>query len=109
MSLTVVCLCADWCTTCQGYRAIFDQQAGQRPDDRFVWLDIEDHAEALGSLDIVNFPTILIRLPQGEVAFAGTVLPQGDALRRLCLAAENGTLQPPADLEASWFELAAHI
>ncbi|MEO7116218.1 MAG: thioredoxin domain-containing protein, partial [Caldimonas sp.] len=58
--LLVACLCAGWCGSCRDYRATFDALAGQFAGGAvFAWIDIEDDADALGDLDIDNFPTLL--------------------------------------------------
>jgi thioredoxin 1 len=78
----VICLCAEWCGTCRDYRAGFNDLAGQFPDTRFRWLDIEEQADDLGDLDIENFPTLFIQ--RGEmVLFFGTMLPHLSHLSRL--------------------------
>jgi len=78
----VACLCAAWCGTCTGYRATFEQIAARRPDQVFVWIDIEDQSDVVGDLDVDNFPTLLIQ--RGEtVAFFGTVLPDQALAERL--------------------------
>ncbi|MEY4754223.1 MAG: hypothetical protein RJA44_1898, partial [Pseudomonadota bacterium] len=53
-TLLVACLCAGWCTTCDAYAATFSDVARQQPQARFVWIDIEEHSDALGdaALDI---------------------------------------------------------
>jgi thiol-disulfide isomerase/thioredoxin len=78
----VVCLCADWCTTCRDYRPAFDELAAQFADTRFYWLDIEEQADDLGDLDIENFPTLFIAR-RDAVLFFGTMLPYVSHLRRL--------------------------
>ena len=78
----VICLCAEWCGTCRDYRAGFDALAAQFPDTRFRWLDIEEHADEMGDLDIENFPTLFIRRGQW-VLFFGTMLPYHNYLRRM--------------------------
>lgn len=81
-AFTVVCLCAQWCTTCREYRPGFEDLARQFPESRFRWLDIEDEADELGDLDVENFPTLLIA--RGEsVLFFGTMPPQLAHLRRM--------------------------
>jgi thioredoxin 1 len=78
----VIGLCAQWCGTCRDYEPGFRALAAEIPDARFAWLDIEDHADDLGDLDIDNFPTVFIR--RGEsVLFFGTMLPHLNYLRRL--------------------------
>ncbi len=77
----VLCLCADWCGTCREYRPAFDALAEQFPGVGFGWLDIEDHADLMGDLDIENFPTLLI-VRRNLVLFFGTMLPHIGHLRR---------------------------
>ena len=88
--LTVACLCAGWCTTCQAYAAPFAQLARALPQTRFVWIDIEAHADALGdaALDIESFPTVLL-LRGAAPAFFGTLLPHAATLERLVRAARD--------------------
>jgi len=82
---TVACLCALWCGTCGSYRATFEELAARHPDTVFVWIDIEDQADVVGDLDIDNFPTLLIQ-HEDQVAFFGTVLPDGGLAHRMVQA-----------------------
>ena len=78
----VICLCAQWCGTCRDYRAGFESLAAGLDGVEFRWLDIEDEADALGDIDVENFPTIFVR--RGDsVLFFGTLLPHLNTLRRL--------------------------
>ncbi|MBL0423239.1 thioredoxin family protein [Ramlibacter sp. AW1] len=78
----VVCLCADWCGTCREWRPALEKLARERPSVRFMWVDIEDQADALGDLDIETFPTLLIA--QGATPrFLGPVLPHAAHVERL--------------------------
>lgn len=79
---TVVCLCAEWCGVCREYRDGFRDIAGQFPLARFHWLDIEEHADDLGDIDVENFPTLLIRRRE-LIVFYGTILPTPSHLRRM--------------------------
>ena len=79
--LLVICLCAEWCSTCRDYRTGFDELARQFPDVRFEWVDIEASADDLGDLDIENFPTLLV-LRAELVLFYGVMLPYTAHLRR---------------------------
>jgi thiol-disulfide isomerase/thioredoxin len=90
-SWLVACLCADWCGTCREYRATFEAGAREHPSARFVWVDIEDHADALGDLDIENFPTLLIARGD-EPRFLGTLLPHAATLTRTLEAAAEAPL-----------------
>ena len=81
----VACLCAAWCGTCGSYRATFEELAGRHPDKVFLWVDIEDHADVVGDLDVENFPTLLLQ--KGDtVAFCGTMLPEAGLAHRLVQA-----------------------
>lgn len=81
----VACLCAAWCDSCRSYQPAFEQLAGQHPDKRFVWIDIEDQADLLGDIDVDNFPTLLIQ--RGDaVTFFGAVLPDIKLADRLIQA-----------------------
>ncbi|MFC0168695.1 thioredoxin family protein [Pseudoduganella danionis] len=81
----VACLCAAWCGTCGSYRATFEELASRHPDKQFVWIDIEDHADVVGDLDVENFPTLLIQ-HDDVVAFFGTTLPDAGVAHRLITA-----------------------
>ncbi|KQV59609.1 thioredoxin family protein [Duganella sp. Root336D2] len=80
--LVVTCLCAAWCGTCASYRAVFEELASRHPDKYFLWVDIEDHADLVGDLDVENFPTLLIQRRE-HVAFFGTMLPDPNVAHRL--------------------------
>ncbi|MFA9216033.1 MAG: thioredoxin family protein [Sphingomonadaceae bacterium] len=81
----VACLCAAWCGTCASYRAVFEELAARHPDKVFIWIDIEDHADVVGDLDVENFPTLLIQQHE-QVAFFGTMLPDAAVAHRLLQA-----------------------
>lgn len=81
----VACLCAAWCDVCNQYRPGFDQLASRHPDKHFIWVDIEDHADVVGDLDVENFPTLLIQRAD-TVTFFGTVQPEPHQAHRLVLA-----------------------
>jgi thioredoxin 1 len=98
----VACLCAQWCGTCRDYRSVFDQALSGIDHHllRKAWVDVEDHADALGNLDIENFPTLLIARGD-EVLFFGTVMPHAATLARMVRSALDGSLPPgPTDAES---------
>ena len=97
---TVACLCALWCGTCGSYRATFEELAARHPDTVFVWIDIEDQADVVGDLDIENFPTLLIQ-HDDDVAFFGTVLPDGGLAHRMLQAQQALSAAELAALSAS--------
>ena len=90
----VACLCAAWCRTCDDYRAVLAAAEREHPEARFVWVDIEDHADALddpagAAEDIENFPTLLLSLGDAPY-FCGTVLPHAGVLQRLLDQGQRG-------------------
>ena len=91
--LTVACLCAQWCRTCDGYREVFDQVLLALDDARVqgMWVDVEDQADAMGAIDVENFPTLLMARGD-EVLFFGPVTPHAQTLQRLIVAALQGGL-----------------
>ncbi|OFA01443.1 putative thioredoxin-2 [Janthinobacterium sp. HH107] len=97
---TVACLCALWCGTCGSYRATFEELAARHPDTVFVWIDIEDQADVVGDLDIDNFPTLLIQ-HEDNVAFFGTVLPDGGLAHRMVQAQQALSAEELAALATS--------
>lgn len=88
----VACLCAAWCRSCEEYREIFDALARENQGAaRFVWVDIEDQEAALGPVDIVDFPTLLIA-QDDAVLFFGPVIPRPQVVRQLLMRALRGEL-----------------
>lgn len=109
--LTVACLCAQWCRTCDGYREVFDQVllAVNEMGVRGMWVDVEDQADALGAIDVENFPTVLIA--RGDaVLFFGPITPHAQTLQRLVHAALQATLSlDRRALDAAVLELPARL
>jgi thioredoxin 1 len=90
----VICLCAQWCGQCRDYELIFQQVARNLTDTHFAWLDIEDHADAIGDIDIETFPTLLVA-KGGDVCFFGPLTPQATVLTRMIQTSLAATLPPP--------------
>ncbi|RZL10301.1 MAG: thioredoxin [Rubrivivax sp.] len=118
-ALDVACLCAAWCRTCDEYAGVFQQLQQAQPGHRYRWIDIEDEAELIGDVDVETFPTLLLA-HQGQVLFAGPVLPRlGDAQRLLAVQASQlaeGARPPdlvaaglPADQVAAFTVLAGRL
>lgn len=95
--LLVACLCAQWCGTCGVYRAVFDSLGAELgAQAQFVWVDIEDQADALGDVDVEDFPTLLVA--RGDaLLFFGPLTPQPSTLARLLRSALNGDLPAKPD------------
>ncbi|HTP47754.1 MAG TPA: thioredoxin family protein [Casimicrobiaceae bacterium] len=81
-SLIVVCFCAAWCDTCGEFRGAFERIAAARPDQLFVWLDIEDDSALCGEIDVENFPTLAV-YRGGRLLHYGVSLPQEGTVARL--------------------------
>ena len=78
----VIGLCAEWCHTCGEFLPSFERLAQARPDQVFVWLDIEDDAALVGDIDVENFPSLAVF--RGDVPlFFGPTLPQEGVVARL--------------------------
>lgn len=93
----VACLCAAWCVACREYRSTFALLAAQFGGDvDFAWIDIEDDADALGDVDIEDFPTLLIADSAGA-RFFGPVMPQASTAERLLRGALAGGLDAATD------------
>lgn len=88
--MDVYCLCADWCGSCRAFRPQLDAFFMHGFD--LYWLDIEDHAEAVGDIEILTFPTIVVANSQGQIYFAGDVEPRVSQLQRLLHSLDG---QPP--------------
>ncbi len=84
----VACLCADWCGLCRDYRVVLEGIAESFTALRFAWLDIEDHAELVGDMDIETFPTLLVADEAG-ILFFGPLTPQAQTLKRLLQSLED--------------------
>ena len=99
--LLVACLCAQWCGTCRDYRAVFDALAAELGSaTQFVWVDIEDEADALGDIDVEDFPTLLVA--RGDsVLFFGPLTPQPPTLARLVRSALAGEQAAVADAQTA--------
>jgi thioredoxin 1 len=94
--LDVVCLCAAWCGTCGEYEALFKGLQQVLPGHRYRWIDIEDESDLVGDIDIETFPTLMVAR-QGQVLFAGPVLPRlADAQRLVEVLWANGAASPVA-------------
>ena len=99
----VVCLCAQWCGTCRGYQALFEQVRSQFGDAQWLWVDVEDLADVVDPedvLDLENFPTLLVA-PHGTPTFFGPLTPQPETLLRLLQAKLSPDAPPLANAAAS--------
>ena len=95
----VACLCAEWCGSCRDYRATFTVLAAQfGASADFSWIDVEDEADALGDLDVEDFPTLLIA-DGATLRFLGPVTPQAQTAERLVRSALDGALAAAGEEE----------
>ncbi|EDV9705268.1 thioredoxin family protein [Salmonella enterica subsp. enterica] len=78
----VVCLCADWCSSCQSWQPNFAQLAQEHPADCFIWLDIDKHPDMVADIDLELLPVLLIQ-DKKDVFFLGTIRPDISIVRKL--------------------------
>lgn len=81
-SLDVICLCAEWCSTCRDYASRFEQIGKTFAQVRFTWIDVEDEADLVDAIEVETFPTLLIAR-DGRPIFFGPLLPHVETLERL--------------------------
>ncbi len=108
---SVVCLCAAWCRTCDGYRPDLATLAAKEHELRFVWLDVEDDEDWIADLDIETFPTLLV-LAGDTPLFFGPLPPQIGVLERTLAALREGDARAvalDADAAAAVKEIAARL
>lgn len=69
--LWVVCLCAEWCHICRDLRPrLTAAETRLTSATQLVWLDVEDHADLLGDLEVDTFPSYLIGRNDEVLLFA---------------------------------------
>lgn len=78
--LWVICLCAQWCDICRRMQASLQQKHWLPPMVNWLWVDIEEHADLLGDLEVETFPTYLIGRHDEVLLYApGPTLPDAIA------------------------------
>ncbi len=72
----VACLCAQWCGICRAWHDAFRELAAgpALPGARWLWVDVERQADALGEFEPENFPVLAMQ--QGERLLYCATLPQ---------------------------------
>jgi thioredoxin 1 len=99
--IRVMCLCAEWCSSCRGYRELFERAARDAGGGaRFTWIDIEDHPDVMGDAEVESFPTLLIA-DGGRVLFFGAVAPHAATLASLVGRALRDSLGSVEDAAAA--------
>ena len=96
----IVCFCAAWCRTCQGFEPQVDALAKKYPQHAFIWVDVEEHENLLIDEDIEDFPSVLIQNKKGTLYY-GPLLPFAEHIERLLLQAQNKAqyIEAVADFE----------
>lgn len=111
--LLVACLCAAWCDVCCEYQAGFASLASQHAEANFVWIDIEEHADVIGDIDVDNFPTLLMQRGP-HVTFFGSVPPGQQVAHRLIQAQRDKSFAEMAaeansSIERQGWQSALHL
>lgn len=70
----VVCLCAEWCNSCESWREQFAVLAEHYSDLCFVWLDIDKHPDMVAEVDLDVLPVLLIQTTY-DIYFIGPIRP----------------------------------
>lgn len=83
----IVCLCADWCSSCQAWQDDFSQMSLEYTADCFVWLDIDKHPDMVADIDLDVLPVLLIQ-DEKSIYFLGTIKPEIEIFKKL-LTAKN--------------------
>jgi thioredoxin 1 len=78
----VVCLCADWCSSCLAWQDHFSQLAQEYSTDCFVWLDIDKHPDMVADIDLDILPVMLVQ-SEDNVYFLGTIKPELFTVRKI--------------------------
>jgi len=104
----LACLCAQWCGVCREFRALFEQSARANPQVRHVWIDVEDHPDVPGDLDVETFPTVLLSDADG-CGFLGAIEPRGAVLQALLDNLARKAFSRSADVAAVGQRARAHV
>lgn len=67
--VSIVVLCAEWCTQCRAFRAVADTL----PPEALRWVDIEDEGLDADELKISAFPSVAIFRPADVLRYLGPV------------------------------------
>jgi hypothetical protein len=103
----VAILCASWCSTCERFRPDFLGAELAGVASHRLWIDIEDHADALpDSLDLACLPMLLVASTTSEVAFFGPVRPEVEVVERLARThgPQTGADELLAAVVARWLQ-----
>lgn len=84
----IVCFCAAWCRTCNGFETQLQSLVPKYPEHLFVWVDVEEHEALLINEDIEDFPTILIQNKKGTL-FYGPLPPFAEHIERVLQQAQT--------------------
>lgn len=80
----VACLCAQWCGICRAWHDAFRALAaeGLLPGARWLWVDIEQQADALGDFEPENFPVLAVQRG-ARLLYCATLPQQAGNWRRM--------------------------
>ena len=96
--LLVACLCAQWCGVCRDWQPQFTALAERFPQARWLWVDVEDQADAQDGYEPENFPVLAVQ--RGTTLLYCATLPQQ-------IATWERTIRAVAAADASALQLAA--
>lgn len=107
--VVVLALCAEWCGACREFRPLLERIAAARPQLLFAWADTENDADALGDVDVDDFPTLLVARG-ATVLHYGVSLPLEAVVARLVdVLAQAADAGPAAAVPDAARELAQRL
>ncbi|MCV5555201.1 thioredoxin domain-containing protein, partial [Escherichia coli] len=71
----VVCLCADWCNSCNDWKNPLIALSEKYRNDFFIWMDIERHSDMVSDVDLDTLPVLLVQ-KNNDIIFLGAVVPR---------------------------------
>lgn len=103
----VIVLCAAWCGTCNGFKEVAQSLGEHFTNTLFIWLDVEDDADVVGDIDVMNFPSLAV-FREGVAVHYGVSLPHQGVVKRLISALLTNPIQE-ADVPEEVVELPQRI
>jgi thioredoxin 1 len=92
----VVDFTASWCPPCRAMKPLLSELAHERPDVRFVELDVDAHGAAAARYGVLSMPTFMVFRGGAPVATLVGARPKARLARELSEVAPEVLVQQPA-------------